>query len=699
MRGFSTIVAGGLIILIFSLIATVYLVNLDANQYRFIQTGEYISKTLSREAEALEVYVDGDFIRMRNVGSTPVNIKYIVEKTGGSINIREINLDIGVGDESVFTFDSDPDNLLLISSRGKVYTVDTPNKLYTIGNSVFEWINSSYLTLNIPVNLADSLTQLENSILILYSQGYGYLIVDLYQRKIIYQGRDLIIPSRDGSILYIDGLIYLNARQIIHGYTSLKYVGYNYIVVSTIKYVYIIVSDGSIYTYRSEGFQPSIIYNGENLVIIGYEGESIGYHRYYKVVIKPFNYSLVDFLYIDLPIKLSDIKPSYLYIPGGSWTYTYPTSNASEFIGIYSYKLGGNRHIYNLFSSPLIQSTSVSKWSFKYWYFNVEDEIKYSNIDYIKSLSSLDSGIPMEWNVSVDNRETPYYDEDIRVYNLTSFRGYLSILSEIVYGYSGISQLGIHQYRYILSSDIAFLEININISLVSGSRKLNISIYRLDPNRTLVTSYTDSLRIPIISLDMYIDDWLVRGVLHIYDSSRSSVYIESLAFNIPRNRDILLLKIVNSTNVSFTSGYQYSRMSFKAFIFDESGYFMNIYTPDYLVDGNIDRRGIYFTGRYVIVNVSDNIFNYVNDSLSISLYYGYPMYRLARYHIISLPTMVSQPLNFIDLVGLYILKVDRIQKYVIDIDWRFDWRIYTYNILYIVVINRFGGVDIYVYKY
>lgn len=700
MRGFSTIMAGGLIILIFSLLATVYLINLDANQYRFIQTGEYISKTLSREAEDLKIYMDGGVIKIKNVGSTPVNIKYIVEKIGGSINIQEVDLNIEIGDElDIAPFGSDPNSLLLISSKGKVYTVDTLDILSPTGNSLFEWVNSSYLTLNIPINISSSLSKLENSILIIYSQDYGYLVVDLYRGDVIYQGRDLIIPSRDGAILYVDGVVYLNGRQVIYGYTSLKYVGYNYLVVSTTDYVHVIVSDGSIYTYRSDGLKSGVIYNGENLVIIGYEGESTEYYRYYKVVIKPLNYSIVDFIYIELPIKPSDIKPNYVSIPGSSWVYTFSSSNTSEFIGIFRYRLSVDNYIHNVFSTPLIPSSSIYRWSFKYWYFNVDGGIKHSDIDYIQSLSTLDSGIPMDWNVSVSSRETPFYDEDLRIYNLTSYRGYLSILSKITYGYSGLTQLGTHQYRYILGGNVDYIEININISLVSGSHTLNISIYRLYPDKILVDSFAGSLRIPIVSLDLYIGDDRGRGVIHLYDSRRAPPYIESMAFDIPKNRDKLLLKIVNSTNVSYTSGYQYSEMSFKVFIFDEASYFMNIYTPDYLVDGKIDRHGIYFTSRYVVVDGSDNIFSYVNDSLSIDLYYGYSMYRLTKYYYISFPTMVFQPLDFIDSVGLYILNGDGVQRYIVDIGWRYDWRVYTYNNLYLVAINRFGGVDIYVYKY
>ncbi len=699
-RGFSTVIAGGLIIFILSVLATVYLVYLDANQYKLTQAGESISNDLRRESERLHVYMVGNEIRVRNVGSIPVRIKYLAEKLDSGVKLREVNLTIDVGREtSIDTLDIDPSRLLLISSRGRIYTVDNTSISARYLDDVFRWVNSTYFTIDIPLNITDSLYPLENSILTISSQEYGYIVLDLLRGEVIYQGRSLIIPSRDGGVIYANGKVYIGSRKILGGLLSLEYVGYDYLVVSSLNYLYLVVSDGSLYTYTSNDSIPRIFYNGMHLIVIGFIGVVQDMYRYYVAYISPFNYTLISLEYLDLPIRLMKFRPPNIFLPSNSTIYLDSSTSPQNMVAITSYSINSDAGMLHVFSSNLRRSDGSLSWMYKYWYFNTDGDIKNSTIDYVESMSTLDTGLPMDWQVIVRNFETPYSDEDIRVYNLSSSIGFLSIDSKFTFGYAGLVQSGIHRYRYVLGGDPDSLEIEVTIYLSNGDTSLNISIYSLIPGRELIGSYKGRLLRPIISLDLYLSSLMGRGALHIYDAALRSPYIDTLTFEFTKPDSNLLLKVINSTEVLVTSNYQYSMMRVKVFVFDGDGFFYNPATLDYLVDGRLNSNSIHISSNYVVVGSQNLALDYVNKSVSVKVGYGDPTAIYSSTYLMLLPEISWIALSSIDSVGLYVIDRNGPKWYQVGVMERYDWDVITYNLVYILVSTRFGGVDIYVYKY
>ena len=699
-RGFSTVIAGGLIIFILSVLATIYLLYLDANQYKLNQTGESISANLKRESEMLHLSVEDGDIRIRNLGPIPVKIKYIAQKTLSGFKFKEVNLTIDVGNEvRINNLGVEPENLLFISSRGKVFTVDNLSGQIIIENKIFEWVNSTHFTLNIPINISESLYPIENSILSIYSRDYGYIVIDLYRGSILYQGKSFIIPSRDGGVIYVNGKVYVAGREVLNGDFELEYVGYDYLVVSGISYVYLIVSDGSVYPYTSSESTPKVFYNGENLVIIGYIDVVGDMYRYYLAQISPFNYSLLSYYYLDLPIQFSEAIPSNVYLPGKSTSYITSPSSSSSLIGVTSYKINFKGNLHHVFSSSLKNSGDSLSWMFKYWYFNIDGDIRNSSIDYIKSLSTLDRGLPMEWRVTVHRYETPYIDEDVRVYNLSSSIGFLSIDSELLYGYSGLNQVGEHHYKYILSGDTDFLEIDVKIIFSASGASFNVSVYSFLPGRELLASYEDRITRPLISLNVFMGANSGKGAIHLYDKSNNKPYVKSLMFEFQKPNSNLLLKIVNSTNVLVTSNNQFSRMSIKVYVSNRDGFYINPATLDYLVDRKLNGNSIYISSVFAVIGGPGLQLDYVNSSISIPVRYGVSTSGYASTYLMSLPSMNWNSLSYIDSVGLYIVSESGAIKYSIDSRERYDWKILTYSLIYTVVSTRFGGVDIYVHKY
>lgn len=699
-RGFSTVVAGGLIILVLSMLATIFLIYLDANQYKLIQTGESISRDLRRETESLYIFESGGSIWIKNVGSTPVEIRYLAEKDGENIRFKEVNIVVDVGEKvplsSVMT---NGRNIFFITSRGKIFTLNSLNGSNQEGSNIFQWVNSTYLQVNIPLNISDSIIKIENSILIIKSQSYGYLVVDLYRGEILHQGSILMVPTRDGEVVYVRGNVYLGGKLVLYGFYRLEYVGYNYLVVSGSNYVYIVVSDGSIYTYTSEGLRPDVIYNGETLTILGYIGKNGNIYRYYLTSISPFNYSLIENNYIDLPIRLSRVKPSNVYLPGDKHFYIGYRGNVTRLLGFSMFRVNNNEYINHVFSTGIRLSNGVYEWGFNSWYFNTEGSDRYSNIDFIESLSTLETGIPMEWQIIVQGGDTPYFKEDIRVYNLSSKVGFLSIVSELRYGYSGFIQNGSYSYKYIVGGDGDFLEIVFTVIMYSGGKELNVSIYSLYPSKRLINTLSLSLSKPILSIDLSLNESLGTGFIHIYDRSLRNPYITTLMFDFPKPTSSMLLKIINSTKVIETSNYQYSSMDIKIFVFGDQGYFVNPLSIDYLDDGVINRVETYYSFDFVVTNGGLSKLRYINDSISIVATYVYPVNPFESSYLITLPLIKIVPLHEIDSVGLHLINSSNFRVYPIDIPGRYDWKILVYNNLYVVLVSRFGGVDIYVYRY
>ncbi len=699
-RGFSTVIVGGLIIFILSVLAAIYFVYLDANQYKLTQAGESISNDLRRESERLHVYMVGNEIRIRNVGSIPVRIKYLAEKLDSGVKLREVNLTIDVGREtSIGTLDIDPSRLLLISSRGRIYTVDNTSISARYLDDVFRWVNSTYFTIDIPLNITDSLYPLENSILTISSREYGYIVLDLLRGEVIYQGRSLIIPSRDGGVIYANGKVYIGSRKVLGGLLSLEYVGYDYLVVSSLNYLYLVVSDGSLYTYTSNDSIPRMFYNGMHLIVIGFIGVVQDMYRYYVAYISPFNYTLISLEYLDLPIKLANFRPPNILLPSSSTIYLDSSTSPQNMVAITSYSINSDVGMLHVFSSDLGRSDGSLSWMYRYWYFNIDGGIKNSTIDYVESMSTLDTGLPMDWQVTVRNFETPYSDEDIRVYNLSSSIGFLSIDSKFTYGYAGLVQNGIHRYKYVLGGDPDSLEIEVTIYLSNGDTSLNISIYSLIPSRELIGSYKGRLLRPIISLDLYLSSLMGRGALHIYDAALINPYIDTLTFEFTKPDSNLLLKVINSTEVLVTSNYQYSIMRVKVFVFDGDGFFYNPSTLDYLVDGRLNSNSIHISSNYVVVGSQNLALDYVNKSVSIKVGYGDPTAIYSSTYLMLLPEMSWIALSSIDGVGLYMIDRNGPKWYQVGVKERYDWDVITYNLVYILISTRFGGVDIYVYKY
>ncbi len=328
-RGLSNVLVAGVILILATALFTGYMIYMDSSTYRVGELGSSVEEAIYRAGESIEAVQDGSLIEVRNVGDVRVEIDKLLVSNGTGFAFVDVELSLEPGETGYIPIPGGSNPVYLISTRGRVFPLGGDGGSGVGGDVINQffysyWIDNSTVIYNTGSQLNESIInnaeRIENSLLVLGGDG-GYAVIDLLERRTLYEGIMYLVPSRDGRIIYSENLkVYVDGR-LLGTYNRLVYVGWNYMVLIGGAGYVLVTSDGLVQSLPQNVSSSIFLYNGNWTYYIWLRGWLGAYYVLGVLKIHPLNYSVERFdIYIPFETSLLASTAPYIYIiPMSIW--------------------------------------------------------------------------------------------------------------------------------------------------------------------------------------------------------------------------------------------------------------------------------------------------------------------------------------------------------------------------------------------